>query len=410
MLSKMKLILVLTSLTFVLSACTTVEDDPLSRAALPLETAEDLDPLLAQMREHNILLLGESTHGTQEFYEWRRIITQRLIDEQDIGFIAVEGDWASLYALHEYVMGITEEDAETILRSFKRWPEWMWGNAEILKLAEWLREHNAQLPQEQRVGFFGMDVYGAEQSLQAVLNAAQNTEQYDEIRLQYSCFAGVREFMDYISLLQQGVVCDEEAEQVFALLQDAPFEIQQHALVVKHAERHFRAMIDPSLDSWNERVYHMHVTLDSLLEQYGRGIVWAHNTHVGDARATSMALQGSVNIGQLLRQDGTATYILGFGTYTGSVRAGLQWDAPGQVMHIPAGMSGSYEKLLSRFDKALFLLEEAPPGLRQQLPHRAIGVVYNPLNERGNYVPTVLADRYDAFIFIRETRAMSPLQ
>ena len=405
--------LLMTLALIFLVACAAPDEDALSQAAQPLATVDDIDVLLEQMEQHDLILLGESTHGTQEFYEWRRIITQRLIEEQDIGFIAVEGDWGSIYRLHEYVIGTRNDTAESILRAFSRWPEWMWNNNEILELAEWLREYNEQYPAEQRVGFFGMDVYGAENSLQAVKEAVEGTAVENEVHVAYACFAGVREFMDYVSLLQQGVMCADEAEYVVELVKALPFVVQQHAHVVKNAERHFRAMIDPSLDSWNERVYHMNATVYRLHQTYGRGIIWAHNTHVGDARATAMVQQGQVNIGQLFREQDIQPYILGFGTYTGSVRAGLQWGAPGQVMHIPRAMSGSYEDMLSRFDTALFLLkdtEKVPELFTHRLGHRAIGVVYNPLNERGNYVPTILAERYDAFIFIKETRAIHPIR
>jgi len=377
-----------------------------------------LDKLINLTSNYEIVLLGEASHGTQEFYEWRRLISQRLVEEKGFSFIAVEGDWDSLYELNLYVKGLSDyNSAREVLETFERWPTWMWANKEVELLAERLKEYNQDLLVEEKVGFFGLDVYGAENSILVVQETLGDV---------YPCLSRFQnDFGDYPAYLaQQGGSCEDEARSVFQKISDNQslretlgskefFYLEQNAFVVKNAEKHYKGMLSQSPDSWNDRVIHMNKTIGRLKEFYdGKGIVWAHNTHVGDARATEMSLYDQVNKGQLLREAGLNVFILGFGTYKGEVVAGSSWGSPMQVMQVPEAMNQSYEYLFKNLgleSELIIFNETTPEELFEARGHRAIGVVYNSLNEQGNYVGTILPYRYDAFIFFKETSALELL-
>jgi erythromycin esterase len=405
----------------------------LRKLARPLVTDKDLDPLLAAMGGARLVLLGEASHGTSEFYTWRDRISRRLIAEKGFAFLVVEGDWASLQALDRYVKG--QEDyrsAREVLRKLDRWPQWMWANEEVAALAEWLRAHNQKLPPAKRVGFHGMDVYGWENSLRGVAHHLRElcpdlTEQIE------SLYAGLARHQgdasSYARAATMGRSHQAEVRKAVELLREhrerledvdaaAYFAAKQNAMVVKYAEAHVREMAYPGANSWNTRVRHMELTTVRLKEKYGedaRGIVWAHNTHIGDARATAMAAQQMVNIGQLARErwGDAAVFLLGFATHRGEVLAGRHWGGPRETMRVPPAPAGSVEAALNELDHPEALLvfrgADTPPVLRQVRGHRAIGVIYHPEREAGNYVPTILPQRYDALIFLAETTPLRPL-
>lgn len=407
--------------------------------ALPLETAEDLEPLLERVGGVRYVLLGEASHGTSEFYTWRDKISRRLIEEKGFRFIAVEGDWDACYRLNRYVKDLpgAGASARAILEEFDRWPLWMWANEEVEALIEWLREHNLERPLDERVGFYGIDLYGISDSLARVPEflRAHDAEAAEFVSEAYACLEAFSDsYHDYARAAAEGRVnCAGQAEAVLGRLQAEAaryraadrrghFNAKLNALVVRNAEAHYRAMGAPGGDSWNVRVNHFLDTVERLMAYKGeeaKGIVWAHNTHIGDARATAMRDQGSTNIGQLLRQRyGTSSIVaVGFGTHRGSVLAGRAWEAPMERMRVPTGIPGSVEDLFHQAARAMerdrFLLIFEPGHwegpLRAWRGHRAIGVVYRPEEERGNYVPTMLPLRYDAFIFIDETSALSPV-
>ena len=407
--------------------------------AIGLEKPSDLDQLLDLCKNSKLVLLGESTHGTAEFYRWRAEISKRLIAEKGFNFIVVEGDWASIYKLNLYVKGISIEfeNARQVLETFNRWPEWMWGNTEIEKLAEWLKEHNAALPQNKRVGFFGMDVYGQWEAMEEVLRITKERlpDEFHKIEEFYSCYTAYNfdEWM-YARAVQQGYpACYNGLGWVVELLREhlessaCPEDkkllehAKQSAKVVQNSEDYYRLAVRSNVTSWNSRVMHMHETVNRLLHIHGddaKGIVWAHNTHIGDARATSMRNEGMYNIGQLSRQthgDDRVT-LVGFTTYNGRVNAGSSWGAIMSRMRIPAAMDGSAESLLRKcgmesfytiFDENIRKSDE----LLRPIGHRAIGVVYNPSSERQhNYVPTILPLRYDAIVFIKNTNPLEPVK
>ena len=420
--------------------------DALRRVALPLRdhaspsasSGQALDPLIERIGDARYVLLGEATHGTHEFYSWRTEISKRLIREKNFSFIAVEGDWPDCYRVNRFVKGnAAADDAEGVLHAFSRWPTWMWANREVVELASWLRRHNRQLPSEQQVGFFGLDVYSLWESMSAVL---QYLERMDPslargARQAYRCFEpyaeDAQEYARATALVPTS--CEDEAVGVLRALharsaeyradgREAYFDAEQNALVARNAELYYRTMVRGGPASWNVRDHHMVDTLDRLMAHHGpraKAIVWEHNTHIGDARFTNMAAAGMVNVGQLVREEHgrDGVVLVGFGTHRGSVIAGSSWGAPMERMPVPAARADSVEHLLHEagVGDALLLFDGASddggvPGLGEPRVHRAIGVVYNPDRERwGNYVPTVLPRRYDAFLFFDETRALDPL-
>ncbi|TVR72150.1 MAG: erythromycin esterase family protein [Marinilabiliales bacterium] len=409
-----------------------------SRKAVPVQDAGDLDGIIELAGGRKLVLLGEASHGTSEFYSWRADITRRLIKEKGFSFVAVEGDWASIYRLNEYVKGRqgAPSSARRVLRRFDRWPEWMWGNTDIEELAEWLRQYNDQLPEEDKVGFYGMDVYGQWEAMDDLLRYSEKnlSEHHDVISQSMQCFAAYDrdEWVYARAVVGRGHrSCEDDLRNVAGLLTELAQKVddenidefrraKQNAYVVKNAEDFFRLAVTDNTSSWNSRATHMWETVKRLLSWYGedaRGVVWAHNTHVGDARATVMRYQNMVNIGMLSRQElgHDNVFINGFGTYTGRVNAGSSWGSDMQRMTVPRGMEGSYEYIFGHVDYEQFYLvfdeeDRSKPELNEFRGHRAIGVVYNPRHETGNYVPTILPERYDSFIFIRETSPLSPVR
>ena len=409
--------------------------DAIARIERPLRNDNDLDAMLDRIGDRRIVLLGEASHGTHEYYEWRRRISQRLIREKQFSFIAVEGDWPDCYCLNRYAKLLPDsgKNARDVAHAFDRWPTWMWANEEVVGLIEWLRDYNEEFAVEQRVGFYGLDVYSLWESMDSVVRYLERVdpEAARSARRNYRCFdpyhQDVHSYARATALVP--TTCEDEAVRTLVeLRRNAPqykedgreafFNAEQNAIVTRNAERYYRAMVYSGPDSWNLRDTHMIETLDRLLKHHGpaaKAIVWEHNTHVGDARATDMARAGMVNVGQLARQEWDQdVYIVGFASYVGSVIAGEEWGAPMQRMEVPNAARGSWEEVLhqaSARDKLILLDELAhDDDAGKTRGHRAIGVVYDPAWERaGNYVPTRLTQRYDAFIYIEHSHALRPL-
>lgn len=409
--------------------------DAVRTHAHPLREERDLDPLLGRIGDARIVLLGEASHGTHEYYTWRAKISRRLILEKGFNFIAVEGDWPDCFRVNRYIKDLDQESsgAWEVLRQFERWPTWMWANWEIVALSEWLKKHNHSRPERQKIGFYGLDLYSLWESMEAVLEHLK-TAHPDKLQAGLEAFACFEPFnrdsQEYGWATRFGLAdCEDELVQLLVQLRSAPaqvgedveshFDAEQNALAAIGAERYYRTMVRGNDDSWNIRDTHMADTLDRLLEWHGpesKAIVWEHNTHIGDARATDMADVGMINVGQLARErharDGVV--LVGFGSYEGSVVAGERWGAPMQKMNVPEAQAKSWEAILHEANggDALLLMEDFKqlPGFDSQRGHRAIGVVYHSHRERlGNYVPTYLTDRYDAFLFLDKTKALHPL-
>ncbi len=409
--------------------------DNILKSYKPLRTASDLDPLLERIGDARFVLLGEASHGTHEYYTWRTAISKRLIEEKGFSLIAVEGDWPDCYKINRWVKSYEDagEKIPEVLRSFKRWPTWMWANWEVAALAEWLRNHNEHLAPDKKVGFYGLDVYSLWESMDLVINYLdrEDPEVAKLARRAVNCFEPYdEEERAYIRALDKSPEgCREEVLRLLREVREkapaydgdreAGLNAEVNALVMANAEKYYRSMVTFADDSWNVRDQHMVETLNTLMKFHGddaKVIIWEHNTHIGDARATDMASQGLFNVGQLVRERHKKedVVLVGFGSYQGEVMAGSAWGAPMQKMPLPEARFNSVEEILHRDapeDKLLIFDQgrEISDFFDQWLRHRAIGVVYHPDRERGNYVPTRLSARYDAFLFIDQTKALHPV-
>jgi erythromycin esterase-like protein len=409
----------------------------------------DFDPLLDRIGDARFVLLGEASHGTHEFYRDRAAITRRLIREKGFDAVAVEADWPDAYRASCYVQGSSQDtSADQALEGFRRFPTWMWRNKDVVDFIEWLRHHNETLPSgARRAGFYGIDLYSLHSSMEAVLRYLDSVdpEAAKRARYRYSCFEHFGEdpqAYGYAATIGLAESCEEEAVgQLMELSRraselasrdgrvaphsggEAFFYAEQNARVVKNAEQYYRSMFHGRVSSWNLRDRHMAETLDALvrhLEREGRRakvVVWAHNSHLGDARATEMGQRGELNIGQLVRERyGREAVLIGFSTYHGSVTAATDWGAPAERKRVRAALPGSYESLFHQVDIPRFTLlhgerDKATAGLRKPRLERAIGVIYRPETERvSHYFHARLPDQFDAVLHYDETRAVEPLE
>jgi|SRR5690625_132917 len=408
----------------------------LADKAISLEGDASLDQLISAAGDKELVLLGEASHGTHEYYLWRDKISRRLIAEKGFNFIAVEGDFASLYQLNRYVKNLdgAASSAKEVLSRLYRWPTWMWANEEVVALAEWLREYNDSLPQDEKVGFYGMDVYDEWNSKAVVLDLLKSTnlEVYDYVKKEYSCFQPhIGDSWGYATAVRMGKeACAAATKRVVTyirnhrdtftnLTDDAYFYLLQNAIVVHNAEDFYRESVASAGSvSWNSRVHHMHETVQELLNVYGenaKGIVWAHNTHIGDAEYTSMRNRGETNIGQLSREalGSNRVFLIGFATYQGKVMAGSSWGAPMEEMTIPRAIKKSIEHKLNKVGLPSFYLifdeDDRKEKNLKTTGHRAVGVVYNPRGDRYQFIPTIVPLRYDALLFFKETTSLNTL-
>ncbi|GAB3315881.1 hypothetical protein GCM10027451_31940 [Geodermatophilus aquaeductus] len=400
--------------------------------ARPLRDDADLDPLLERIGDARFVAVGEASHGTHEYYAWRAALTRRLVEERGFGLVAVEGDWPDCARADRSVRlrpGGAGDPREA-LDAISRWPTWMWANDDVVDSLRRLRAWNADRPEPDRVRFAGLDVYSLWDSMHELLAWVEEHEpdHAAAARRALRCFEPFGEDGAEYAFAQRfaPAACEETVVDLLRRLceergegddPDDRFAAEQNAAVVVGAERYYRAMIEGSAASWNVRDVHMADTLDRLVAHTGaRTVVWAHNTHVGDARATDMADAGMTNLGQLLRErHGTDDVVLvGFAGHRGGVVAGREWGAQMERMAVPPAREGSLEDLLHRevgHDALVVVPRGDRPGwLDARLGHRAIGVVYRPERERwGNYVPTVVGERYDALLYLEETTPLQPL-
>ena len=318
------------------------------------------------------------------------------------------------------------------MNTFERWPTWMWANWEIAALTQWLRDYNGQLAPEKKVGFYGLDVYSLWDSMKIIVDylEKEDPEAAAYAKRAIDCFEPYGEEEMYAARLSNmKKSCREEVLRLLLEVRqnssqynhypEAGLNAEVNALVAANGEKYYRAMSAFGGNSWNVRDQHMVETLNTLMNYHGpdaKVIVWEHNTHIGDARATDMAADGDINVGQLVREQHQPeeVVLVGFGSYEGTVIAGRGWDAPMQQMLVPPAIQNSVEDLLHAVspENKLLILDQNPKlkeFFKSWLGHRAIGVVYNPARERGNYVPTKLTERYDAFLYLDKTTALHPL-
>ena len=405
----------------------------------------DYDALVALIGDARIVLLGEASHGTHEFYRERGRITRRLIADHGFSAVAIEGDWPDAYRVNRYVRGEAgDADAEEALRGFRRFPAWMWRNADVLDFVGWLRDHNdARAATQRRAGFYGLDVYSLSASIEAVIAYLQTQDPVAAARARrrYECLQPfAADSAAYGQAVLQGVsdpcrrgVIEQLVELRRAagaylqrdglLAEDEHFFAEQNAAVVADAEEYYRTMFGDRAGSWNLRDRHMADTLDELLAHLDRRggtariVVWAHNSHVGDARATDMSRRGELNLGQLMRErHGDDVTTVGLSTYAGTVTAADDWGSPAQRKRVRPALTGSYEALLHASGMAAFLLCPLGAGacaqaLREPRMQRAIGVIYRPRTERAShYYGAHLPHQFDALVHIDHTRAAEPLE
>ena len=414
-------------------------------SARPLTGADaDYDPLLELIGDARFVLLGEASHGTYEFYRERAEITKRLIREKGFTAVAVEADWPDTYRVYQYVRGRSgDADADAALSGFKRFPTWMWRNTVVRDFVEWLRAHNEGLAAgTPRVGFYGLDLYSLSASIESVITYLDKIDPAaaQRARERYGCFQFFghdTESYGYATSFGVAEPCEDEvvgqlvelqrraaeyAQRDGRVAEDEFFSAEQNARLAKNAEAYYRAMFRGRNESWNLRDRHMAETLDALvghLERQGepaRVVLWAHNSHLGDARATEMGQGGEVNVGQLVRERyGCEAVLVGFSTYTGTVTAAADWGGAAERKRVRPGLPDSYETLFHEVGRPGFLLSlrdgPAVPGLRKARLERAIGVIYRPETERySHYFYARLPEQFDAILHFDETRAVEPLE
>ena len=417
----------------------------IGRFARPMTGGKaDYDPIVGGLGDARVVLLGEATHGTHEFYRERARITRRLIEECHFSAVAVEADWPDAYRVNRYVRGLGDDaTADDALRGFRRFPAWMWRNADVLEFVSWLRSYNDTRPADGRTGFYGLDLYSLHASMQAVLDYLSKVDPGAAAlaRRRYACFDRFgAEMQTYAYATRMGLAdsCEREvvsqmtdlhrqraeyASRDGRIAADEFFQAEQNARLVANAEAYYRTMLGGRVDSWNLRDSHMTDTLVALMDFLDRAphasrvVVWAHNSHLGDARATEMGRQGEHNVGQLVRQRFDARAMLvGFTTSRGTVTAASDWDGPPHRKAVRPALPGSYERLFHETGVPRFLLPlggdpELSAALETPRLERAIGVLYLPQTERAShYFHARLSSQFDHVIHIDETQAVEPLE
>lgn len=419
-------------------------DHLIADRARPLSgSSRDLDPWVDRLADARFVLLGEASHGTHEFYRLRAELTKRLIDEHGFGAVLVEADWPDAYRVNRYVqLASGEADADEALGDFERYPRWMWRNEPIVDLVEWMRVRNTDYPTLERVGFYGFDLYSLHRSMSAVIAYLEEVDPDAALRARerYDCFdhygpdaqsyglaAGRRggESCED-AVVDQLVELERSRTDVLSrdglLAEDEFFFAEQNARVAKNAEEYYRSMYYGRALSWNLRDQHMAETATAManhLHKQGRSpkvIIWAHNSHLGDARATAMSHRGEHNVGQLLRQRYDDQVVnVGFTTYTGTVTASSSWGGHAQYKRVRPGLAESFEGLFHEAAPGYFLLDlHADKELHQALAEprleRAIGVIYRPETERAShYFQARLSEQFDWVVHMDVTRALVPL-
>ena len=417
----------------------------LRETVVPLSgTPDDFGLVMSRVGNAPLVLIGESSHGTHEFYRIRAQITKRLIVEKGFNAVAIEGDWPDAYRVNRYVRGVGDDaDGAVALSGFRRFPQWMWRNADVLDFVGWLRAYNDERPAAHAVGFYGLDLYSLHASMDAVLRYLRTVDPAAARRAEerYGCFfphgsdpqgyghaasLGLRPTCErevLAQLIELRRAADAYARRDGRLAADDQFFAEQNALVVTNAERYYRAMFAGDTSSWNLRDRHMDGVLASLSEflgrRQGRGkvVVWAHNSHVGDARATEMGAMGQLNLGELARRRiGSNAVLVGFTTHHGTVTAASNWDEPAQRMTVRPALPGSVEALFHEVGVRNFVLDlsrenVAVSALRAPRLERAIGVIYRPRTERqSHYLQASLSEQFDVVLHYDGTRAVEPME
>ncbi|CAF3573475.1 unnamed protein product [Adineta steineri] len=421
----------------------------------------DYDSILSAIGDAEIVMIGEASHGSHEFYSHRAEITKRLIQEKGFTIIACEADWPPAYRVNRWVKGIsssTIKDANDALKDFTRFPSWMWRNTVVLDFISWLRDYNEQLDeQKKKIGFFGLDLYSLQSSREEVINYLENNapDLAKLARKNYRCFEKYSDEHEYgvCAGTNLSSSCEKEAIKVLTKMLerhakliakdngndtdiDECFYAMENAKIVREAEKYYRHMFESGQITWNIRDTHMCDCLQDLLKHYGPGtkaIIWAHNSHVGDARETEKLRAHKINIGQLVRERFGIenTYSIGFTTYTGTVTAADNWDMDPDFKHVRASLhesiefllhdaliknsnlsdNGQYYLLFRSNNPSIEISKELHSELYKKRLERAIGVIYRPRTERqSHYLNANISTQFDCVIHIETTRALRPLE
>ena len=412
----------------------------INRVAVPLTfSPKDYDPLLEWIGNRGLVLIGEASHGTHDFYRERAVMTRRLIEEKGFNSVAIEGDWPDAYRVHRFIRGTGQDaTARDALGDFVRFPAWMWRNLDVLAFLDWLYQFNQTVAPQQRVGFYGLDLYSLHASIRAVLDYMEKVdpEGARRARYRYACFDHFGEDIQaYGYAASFGLTKDCEDQVVAQLVEirrrsaelasrdgrvepDDYLSAEQNARLVQNAERYYRTMFGGRVESWNVRDEHMSETIAWLCQNRPgtKMVVWAHNSHLGDARATEMSSHGEHNVGQLMRgRFGNDVFLIGFTTHSGEVTAASEWDGPAERKIVRPALEASYEALFHQTEIPAFLLLLRNSGVIQVLDkprlERAIGVIYRPETERvSHYFRSRMPGQFDAVIHIDRTTALIPFE
>ncbi len=411
--------------------------------AVQLNGTDDVaDEIMQLVGDARVVLIGEASHGTHEFYKYRAEITKRLISGKGFSAVAVEADFPDAYRVNRFVRGLGEDKtANEALSDFTRFPLWMWRNTDVVDFVIWLKAHNERLETSEKIGFYGLDLYSLHSSMKSVLEYLEKVdpEAAQTARSRYACFDHFGEDAQsygYAASYDAHFSCEDEAIKQLVELQrraadyanrdgviarDEYFFAEQNARLVKNAEEYYRSMFEGRVSSWNLRDSHMAETLGALgnhLKEENRApkiVVWAHNSHLGDARATEMGERGELNVGQLVREKyKDEARLIGFSTHAGTVAAATNWDEPAQIKKVCPSHKDSYEQIFHKTGLGNFFLDlrdaEIEDLLRRPQLERAIGVIYRPETERAShYFTAVLSEQFDGVIHFDETSAVEPL-
>ena len=411
-----------------------------AHALRPVDAGNNALTALAQHAARApIVLIGEASHGTRDFYAMRAALTERLISAHGFRAVALEADWPDTFRAHRFVTGRSDDaDANEALSDFRRFPAWMWRNETMRDFVAWLADFNRALPAHDRAGLFGLDLYSLHASIESVLAYLDGVDPAAaaRARARYGCFEhfGASPQGYGLAVTQGADSCEDEAVAQLVDLRrqalrlplaagnapnDERFSAEQNARLVMNAERYYRAMYRGRESTWNLRDSHMADTLEALRDRFpgaAEGIVvWAHNSHLGDARATEMGRRGELNLGQLVRErHARNAFSIGFSTFNGTVTAASDWDAPMERKRVRDALPGSYERLFHESEAGRFYVdvadEEAGRPLAGPLLQRAIGVIYRPQTERwSHYFDADLPRQFDVMIHLDRTEALVPL-
>lgn len=414
----------------------------INKSSTPLESENSYANLIEQIADSRYVLIGEASHGTEEFYQTRINITKELILKKNFMAVVIEGDWPDVHRIHRFIQGDKDISSSVdALKEFTRFPTWMWKNSTMPPFLDWLKKYNDALDSKsEKIGFFGLDLYSLNASIEAVLNYLKKTDplEAEKAQMRYACFNDLRldpQTYGYLVSERRKKSCMSEVinqlfeiqHNAFKYIKDSESEDQhffatQNARVVKNAENYYRTMFEGNVESWNVRDEHMSETInvisDYLEHKFNKPaklIIWAHNSHLGDARATEMRERGELNLGQLVKEQHSKAFSIGFSSYDGYVLAANNWDELPEQKKVNPALKGSFEELFHECKYKNFILPlkgnyELEHYLKLPRLQRAIGVIYKPETERySHYFFTCLPYQFDSIIHLDNTSALKPL-